>query len=72
MDKKDEEIQDRYFGKKQKKKLNWENLLDKCEKCGSTDMEKMNMFQGMFKKGKEKNYQLYRCKSCKHEVYKEV
>jgi predicted nucleic-acid-binding Zn-ribbon protein len=72
MSTKDEGVQDRYFEKKQKKRLNWENLLDKCEKCGGTNMEKMNLFQGMFKKGQGKNYQMYRCKNCKHEVYKEI
>jgi uncharacterized protein with PIN domain len=69
---KDEGIQDRYFGKKQKKRLNWENLLSKCSKCGSIEIERMNMYKGMFKVGKGLNYQLYRCKSCGKEEWKEI
>ena len=72
MGKREEKAGDNYFQKKQKKKLNWENLLTKCKKCGSTEIEKMNMFQGMHKKGKGLNYQLHRCKDCGAEIYLEI
>ena len=72
MTKREEKAGDNYFGKKQKKKLNWENLLTKCKKCGSTNLEKLNLYQGMFRKGQGKNYKMVRCKDCKHEEFLEI
>jgi ribosomal protein L32 len=72
MTKREEKAGDNYFQKKQKKPLKWENLLEKCEKCGSMEIERMNMYQGMHRKGKGDNYQLQRCKSCGKEIWKKV
>ena len=66
--KRDEKTEDNFYKKRQKKPIKWENLLTKCKKCGSTEIEKMNMYKGMFKK-KSDNYQLHRCKSCGCEVW---
>jgi uncharacterized Zn finger protein len=65
----EEKAENNYFKKKQPRPLKWENLLTKCKNCGSTELQKMNMFQGMKKKG---NYQLNRCKNCGQEVWLEL
>lgn len=65
----EQKAEDNYYKKKQKKPINWDNLLNKCEKCGSNEIERMNLYQGMYKHGKGDNYQMARCKKCGHEKY---
>lgn len=58
-----------FYQRKQKKPLKWDNLLTKCKKCGSTKLQKMNLYKGMNKKNSDGNYQLIRCSDCGHEEF---
>ena len=69
--KREKQAEDNYY-KKKKTPLKWENLLTKCEKCGSTDLIKMNLYQGMFRKGEGLNYQMHKCKACGKEQFIEI
>jgi len=65
----DEKTEDNFYKRKQKKPIKWENLLPKCEKCKSTNLEKLNLYQGMYRKNSDGNYQMVRCKDCGHERF---
>jgi len=67
--KRDEKTEDNFYKKKQKKPIKWENLLTKCKKCNSTNLVKLNLYQGMFRKNSDGNYQMVRCKDCGHEEF---
>jgi len=70
MNKRDKRAEDNFFKRQQQKKpVKWENLLSKCKKCGSTNLERLNLFQGMHKKNSMGNYQMVRCKDCGGEEW---
>jgi len=57
---------------KKKKEIKWENLLKRCKKCKSTDLEPQNEYRGMFAKGKGDNLQLFICKSCGYPQWRKI
>jgi len=63
------------FGQKKKKGLHWNEWADACPECGSTDLEKLNLYKGMYKKGnplKKRNQQKCKCSNCQHEFWIEI
>lgn len=58
-----------------KKEFDWDLLLDKCEKCGSTNLERLNLYMGHFKKGNPyglRNKQKAKCLDCQEEFWIEL
>ena len=49
-------------------KVNWEEWLPKCPKCGSTNVEPSNKYKNIFNKFKPTTT-LYKCKECGHEFW---
>ena len=53
----------------------WGGWYDKCPKCGSTNIKKLNEIKGHFRKGNPlglRNKQKYVCNECKHEFWVKI
>ena len=49
-----------------------EDWLPRCPECGSSKIEKLNSFKGMFHKGKGKNLQKMKCNECNYKWFVEI
>lgn len=61
---------------KEEDKLTKKNIffdyMDKCPSCGSTKLQPLNLYRGMYKKGNpsgKKNQQKFKCELCGEEFY---